>query len=322
MNILLTLDCSLDCSYCFARSRRAMQSSQEMSLSELDEIIEEMDPACDTIRLMGGEPTLHSQYAIILQTLKERGFRVVVFTNGLQSILRKTAPFLPDEILLNLNDWLTYSHVQQAAIGSNLSALGDRTSLATTITDPAFDLSPHRELILKKGLRPVIRLGLAQPILGGDNIYLRDVDLPAAHQAVAQWAAILSGDGIRLSLDCGFMRCHFNDAEIETMVRAETVLNFDCAPTLDIGPGLKVWRCFAFSAGPGIPWQQFRNTKQLSEAFNAREKGVCKACKDCVYFGNRWCHGGCLARTENRKIGTIALDDAGIILKNAGVESI
>jgi radical SAM protein with 4Fe4S-binding SPASM domain len=296
VNILLTTDCSLDCNYCFARALRNGRAAQELTLVEFETILDSLDPRRDWVRLMGGEPTLHSKYPEVVRIARERGFRTAVFTNGLQEVLRTTHPYLPDQVLLNLNDWTTYTGTQQEAIRANLSALGRCTSLAYTILEPDFNLDMHRRLIMEASLHPLIRLGLAQPVIGGDNAYLKNTDLPAAHKSLVRWARILSADGIRLSMDCGFMRCEFSDADIEVLVRAGTVLNFDCSPTLDVGPGLRVWRCYTFSSGPGIAWAEFKSVEQMQDWFMMRDLKQGNACENCEYENQGWCRGGCLAR--------------------------
>lgn len=296
MNIIMTTNCSLDCSYCFARSLRTAQAPVEMSMDELDTLINTLDPARDPVRLMGGEPTLHSQYRMILRRLKRRGFQITVFTNGIHPNLRRSTPHLPDKVLLNLNDWLTYSPSQQAAIQTNLSALGERINLAFTILQPDFDLSIHRQFILEHGLQPLIRLGLAQPVVGGDNAYLADTDLPLSHQSVVRWAKALAEDGIHLSLDCGFMRSYFRDADIETLVRAGTALKFDCLPTVDVGPGLQVWRCFAFSNTQGISWSKNQHENKLREWFVSQDANLHNHDTKCNRHQNNLGQDGCLAR--------------------------
>jgi len=92
------------------------------------------------------------------------------------------------------------------------------------------------------------------------------------------------------------MRCLFTDADIETLVRAGTVLKFDCSPTLDVGPGLQVWRCFAFSASPGVNWSAFEDLAQLRDWFAAREDEWERDCGLCDDAARGWCRGGCLAR--------------------------
>lgn len=300
MNILLTLDCNLDCAYCFARSCKAASLRQEMTLDELDTLLCRMDPNVDEVRLMGGEPTLHTCYPEVMHLVKSSGFRVTVFTNGTQASLRQTAPDLPDSVLLNLNDWQFYSVEQRAVILDNIAALRGRVGLGYTITRPEFNLADHVRLVREYGLKPVIRLGLAQPVFGGDNDYLPDEALLAAHQAVVNWATRLAAEGIRLSFDCGFMRCHFSESNIESLVRANTAMRFICPPSLDVGPGLQTWRCFAFSAGSGVDWRTFQNADQARARFAGQDKIINSDCDECGDHRSGWCQGGCLARRAIR----------------------
>jgi len=300
MNILLTTACNLDCAYCFAESVRGGAGQQEMTLRELEWLLLQLNPDADEVRLMGGEPTLHSRYPEVMRLVNDFGFIVTVFTNGTQAVLRETAPNLPYQVLLNLNDWTFYDEGQQTEILNNLAALGQKVSLGATVTRPDFDLSTHRRLIQEYGLKPVIRLGLAQPVVGGKNVYLPDRDLAAAHASIAEWAGRLAEDGIRLNFDCGFMRCHFDDQQIEQLIRAGTILRFDCGPALDVGPGLKAWRCFAFSKGLGLDLRRFSDLQTAREWFAQRDKFLAPVREACSMHQSGWCRGGCLARQAIR----------------------
>lgn len=301
MNILLTTACNLDCAYCFAQLLKGGAGPKEMTLQELEWLLfNRMNPDRDEVRLMGGEPTLHSRYPEALRLATDYGYIVTVFTNGTQAVLRQTAPNLPYQVLLNLNDWSFYTEDQQNEILNNLAALGDKVSLGYTVTRPDFDLSMHRRLIREYGLKPVIRLGLAQPVIDGPNVFLPEEDLAAAHSSIAEWATRLAADGIRLNFDCGFMRCHFNDRQIEQLIRAGTVLRFDCSPALDVGPGLRVWRCFAFSNGPSLDLRKFADLETARKWFERREKYLSPQWEACPRHQSHWCQGGCLARQKLR----------------------
>lgn len=292
-----------------------------MSLQELGRLVSTLTPGKDPVRLMGGEPTMHSRYPEILRMLKVQDFEVVVFTNGLHRVLRETTPYLPDRILVNVNDWESYSNAQRSAIRENLSILSDRIGLGYTILEPHFDLSIHRTLILQYHLQSVIRLGLAQPIIGGDNVFLPDSALPEVHRQVAAWAEVLATDGIRLSLDCGFRRSYFNDEEIEKMVRAHTMLRFDCTPTIDVGPGLQVWRCFAFSASGDTIWDDFENIEDLLSYFTGQDAILQQSLQDDGHMISSLNHDGCLARQWNRKEEMCRLNKLKLI-NNVSTESI
>jgi hypothetical protein len=267
-----------------------------MTLAEVETVLARLDPDQDMVRLMGGEPTLHSRYPRILEMIQNDGYAVTVFTNGISPALRETAPYLPEQILLNLNEWSSYSQAQRDGIIRNLSALGDRVSLGHTVLSPDFDLGRHRRLILDYGLRPVIRIGLAQPVVGGGNRYLPEAELPAAHRSVVRWARRLAADGIRLNFDCGFMRCRFSNADLVNLIRSRTVLRFECAPAADVGPGLRVWRCMAFSVGPGMTWQEYLAAEERGGAFAQRDALESDGCRDCGQRTRRAWGGACLAR--------------------------
>ncbi len=94
-----------------------------MTLRELEWLLfNRMNPDVDEVRLMGGEPTLHSRYPEVMRLANKHGTIVTVFTNGTQAVLRQTGPNLPYRVLLNLNDWSFYSEGQQTEILNNLAA--------------------------------------------------------------------------------------------------------------------------------------------------------------------------------------------------------
>jgi len=292
-----------------------------MPLTEFKVLVSALSPEKDTIRLMGGEPTLHSRYTEIIRMLKSQNYEVVVFTNGLREVLRTTSPCLPDRILVNVNDWELYSSAQKAAVRENLSFFGVRAGLGYTILESQFDLSVHRALILENHLQPVIRLGLAQPIIGGDNAYLPDSTLPEVHKQVVNWAETLANDGIRLSFDCGFMRRYFNDEDIEKLVRAHTMLRFDCTPSIDIAPGLRVMRCFAFSefANPG--WSDFDNIQHLNDWFLRQDTFLRQSLQEGDHPLIAQTRGECLARQWHRAERAGAFTELNL-QNNANMESI
>ncbi len=116
------------------------------------------------------------------------------------------------------------------------------------------------------------------------------------------------------------MRCQYNETDIEALVRAGTVLNFDCSPTLDIGPGLKVWRCFAFSNNPGVSWSEFETLEESLAWFEADNLETDAECGDCEYYLKSWCRGGCLARRLIRGHSDIGIIDQMNNKENVGIK--
>ncbi len=79
--ILLTEKCNLHCSMCI----RGRQSGKELDLTELKKVIRENDFSRDEIVISGGEPSLHPQFAEIVDFFCDSAAKVGVATNGTQT---------------------------------------------------------------------------------------------------------------------------------------------------------------------------------------------------------------------------------------------
>lgn len=78
----LTLRCNSVCPGCGNPYRKDRSKRGEHSDAWLS-ILEILAPYRPTLRLTGGEPTLHPNFAEIVEKADEKGFPLVVFTNGL-----------------------------------------------------------------------------------------------------------------------------------------------------------------------------------------------------------------------------------------------
>jgi hypothetical protein len=111
-----------------------------------------------------------------------------------------------------------------------------------------------------------------------------------------RWARRLAADKIRLNFDCGFMRCKFSNADLVNLIRSRAALRFECGPAVDVGPGLRVWRCLAFSTEPGLTWQQYLEAERSGGAFTRRNDLDWDDCSSCGQRMTGACEGACLAR--------------------------
>jgi len=87
-NLIITTGCNLNCEYCFARetSRGFKPGKREMKMSSLDGILKFLKKSgIDELRLLGGEPSLHSQFLSIIRYGLENGFNIRIFSNGLMN---------------------------------------------------------------------------------------------------------------------------------------------------------------------------------------------------------------------------------------------
>ena len=72
-NIAIIKSCNLKCHYCFADDMLQEDKSKEISLKQLNEILNWIGkvPLQGHIGIIGGEPTLHSQFKEILFIMNE-----------------------------------------------------------------------------------------------------------------------------------------------------------------------------------------------------------------------------------------------------------
>lgn len=278
-----------------------------MPRDEYETVLGYLNPRTDNVSLLGGEPTLHRHFEEFVSIAATRGFLVNVFSNGTgKSLQRVLAGSLRKHIkvVLNLNPPEQYSLRELETIYENCRLAGRRMILSYNLYTPEFRWDFIRNTIMEYKLKPLVRLGLAQPIQGEANACLSENQMSALYDRITQMASELAIDGIRMGFDCGFRLCGFTVKQRGILASCGTDMNFICGPTIDIGPGLQVWRCFPMSTTEDVHRRltEFSSLNELREFYTeqwATEQalGNTSDCPDCP---ERWagvCRGGCLSRT-------------------------
>ncbi len=80
----VTMRCNLRCQHCYIPpERRAGKSEPELSLAEIQRILDELaDAGCLWLLLTGGEPLLHRDFLDIYRYARGKGIILTLFTNG------------------------------------------------------------------------------------------------------------------------------------------------------------------------------------------------------------------------------------------------
>jgi radical SAM protein with 4Fe4S-binding SPASM domain len=80
----VTLRCNLRCQHCYIPGeRRASRSERELSLAEIERILDEVtDAGCLWLLLTGGEPLLRRDFLDIYAYARGKGLILTLFTNG------------------------------------------------------------------------------------------------------------------------------------------------------------------------------------------------------------------------------------------------
>ena len=315
-NLMIAEVCNLECAYCFAgehmRAVKASGAPAFISTEAFEERLDLLDRlGIGEARLIGGEPTLHPQFAALVQRARQRGKRVAVFSHGVLSgrALDCLAAIRPEDctVLVNANAQGRAQAEKRifARRAEVLRALGERVLLGYNIYQVDFAADFLLPLILETGSRKAIRLGLAQPALGGQNACLHPKQYPRLGPKIAGFARRASQAGITLEFDCGFVRCMFSESELETLDQAGVKVGWHCGPVPDIDLGGMARHCFPLASRVGAATQAANSFAALVDALadqvrSYRIAGIYRECSACKYKLSGACSGGCLANTLAR----------------------
>jgi sulfatase maturation enzyme AslB (radical SAM superfamily) len=303
-NIILTNACNANCSFCFAQDL-TQQSIDNIGLDDFDRRLRFIKRSgLSQIRLTGGEPTLHPQFPEIIKRIIATDLILILFSNGFirKEVLCDLIKMSPHRlaILLNTNAFSS-SYDLQCFQCEILSRLNERITLGYTIVQPVFDLEPYFRWIKDFGLQPKLRLGMAQPILWGNNHYISPKQYKQVAKSILSNAEKSYREGIRLEFDCGFVRCMFTDQEWQLLDNLGTATGSHCEPNLDINLDDKIYHCFSirqFAAKLG----ETTTTKTayddiMIQRKSFRESGIYPQCIECEERISGRCCAGCLSIT-------------------------
>ena len=183
--------------------------------------------------------------------------------------------------------------------------LGQRALLGFNIYRTGFEIDFLFSLIAETGCKSSIRLGMAHPCLSGNNRYVHPNQYRAVAVKIVQSARMAADHGVSLDFDCGFVRCMFSDAELDTLRAAGTKVSWVCNPLLDIDVNGDVIHCFPLSRLVKLPLQPDSDATAMRGAFEQRtapyrQVGVFRECSTCHFKLSGECPGGCLATTVRR----------------------
>jgi hypothetical protein len=316
-NLLISGVCNLRCPYCFAGHHlaeyRRRADSPFIALDVFEDRLDFLDRSgINEIRLIGGEPTLHPQFPEIIRRAAQRGKHIVVFSHGLMperaAASLEALPVGRCTVLVNTNAARSpdgpgpKEHARRLAV---LRRLGARAFPGFNIYAPDCSLDFLLPLVLETGCRKTIRLGLAAPTAGGDNVYLHPKQYPFVGAKIVRFARQAARSGIRVEFDCGFVRCMFSEADLDTLREAGADVGWRCSPVLDIDVTGQAVHCFPLANLAALPLDHAGTAGALRDELAARMQpyraaGIYKTCSTCRRKQNGECTGGCLAVTMRR----------------------
>lgn len=311
-NLAISTICNQTCPYCFARDHHADHRSNGRFLAVEDlqvRLAFLTRSGIDQVRMMGGEPTLHPHFVELAERARKAGFKIIVFSNGRmpESVLSYLAslPAAEVTVLINVNEPRDSGQNAHAERQVAIQRLGERAMLGLNICRVNFQPDFLLSTIAETGCQHKVRLGIAHPCLSGDNQYVTPNQYVAIGAKIARFVRTAARSGVTVEFDCGFVRCMFSDADMETLKASGTDVGWRCNPILDVDIEGRVIHCYPLSRLGTLPLTMDADAQTLRDAFVSRvrvyrQAGVFPECSSCPFKANGECPGGCLSATIRR----------------------
>lgn len=312
-NVSITSVCNRACSYCFARDTlTAYGADGAMTLETFAEVLAYLQRSgINEIRLLGGEPTLHTQFATMLDMIFAAGLRPIVFSNGLmppQSLNRLRA-IEPGRVrvMVNASALIGGEPALVEQVRQTLRLLGRRAMLGVNLHTRQPRLDRLLDAIKDLDLIPRLRLGLTLPTLSGTNHSLPVRAYRQVGRHVAGLARAAADRGVVLNLDCGFVPCMFAHESLPALDVAVFDCGRRCNPLPDILPDGRAIACYPLADLGAVAPDQTTTAAAIRRHFQEvldpyAALGIFSECSACELFRERRCLGGCRAAALRRLV--------------------
>ncbi len=318
-NIMLTYRCNLHCSYCFANEFVNKDKTDITIRNFLKAVTFITRTGKGDVGLIGGEPTLHPGFQLIMEMLiaNPKVSEVTLFTNGLlmgQFISQISHPKV--KVLVNCNSPHVIGENAFAHLQQNLDLLAPqdfdsgRIRLGINLYNDNMDYSFIMNLLQRYNLH-LVRVSLTVP----DFSTCGDVDVLGLFKSRKEFLLRFYRDMDSIHvvpiLDCNVPPyCIWTDEEkkwLEAYAAKYSVYNSNvvgyhsrCYPSVDILPDLQAVRCFGMSDFLKVPITDFKSVSDITNYFlneidsNAYKLSACEECKNCYERKVKNCVTGCM----------------------------
>lgn len=331
-NILITNVCNRNCPYCFARGKVGLPdegadpgagvqdtavnkdgfSPKYITLDTLNAILEfYRSMPREEIVFLGGEPTMHPQFAEAAEAVLAQGRPLKIFSNGImrqeiRDFIEKQGRQGRLKIIININDPASRGRSEDEELHKTLEQLGRIVTPGFTLFQPDAEMEFLLQLIHRYKLNPVIRFGVGMPIMGQENAHLRPADLREAAERITRFAEQCDKERVFLKLDCGLVLCMFSKEQIGRLYYSACAFQSLCDPIPDIDADLNVWYCFPLANVGNFRLDSFNSPRELNDHISRHFKehagtGMFDECRFCRHFHRGFCKGGCLSHVLRLK---------------------
>lgn len=269
------------------------------------------------IKLLGGEPTLHSRLFEMLDLAVSNKLQIQIFTNGVMGTERvQKLSHYGKSIGYTFNcvtPGFQHNGALRKNVIQNMMLLGKASAITTSVTiDPYFKSKTFIATV--SDVLPAlhsIRIGFSNPIAGQKNWYTFN-DFPKMGTILVEFIKECNKNGFigEFTLNCGFTRCMFSNEEFAFVKKHIPHIGWSCfgkESSMDIAVDMTAFHCFPLSEHQRIDLKKTSyktaNAQMIRERmrlWNKLKKEVCLECPFYGYGGDK-CPGPCLAFAMNEK---------------------
>lgn len=321
-NLMLTKQCNLHCSYCFA-NEFVNRQTDEMSMENFEKCLQFLSSEPnERIGLIGGEPTLHPEFKRMLARLIDSPFKsICLFTNGI--LLDRFFTELRNsrfQILINLNSPDIIGDLAYSRIMNNLDSMinslymAEQTGLGINLYHPDMEYQFLLDALKKYRMKKV-RVSVSVPNLGGNREVNPLEYFRSMRPLVRKFLRDILEIGAAPNFDCNYIPyCLVEDEDRQLLSSYKNIFERSnllkqhpiCSPVIDILPDLKAVRCFGMSGFYKTDIRNFKNVRELQRhfllevdscAYPLIPSSECNGCREYL-AGN--CSCGCYAYREKK----------------------
>lgn len=300
----ITTLCNKRCAYCFASDTQIKSGKTSFDRKTFVRALNYLERSgLKQVRLLGGEPTLHPDFILFANMAIDRGFDIMLFTNGLmpENVLNYLTSIPEKRLSILLN---TIHPLENNTKGIRLQKqvmekLGPDIIAGVNIYNTEQELDYLLDYIIRYDLRKEIRMGLAHPVLSRKNVFLHPKEYKKTGYTIALFKLEAKRFGVTLGFDCGFVPCMFPDEYFKLLTGELKKAGTCCHPIIDLlGDGSFI-ACYPLNNLLRIKINDKLLAKELTRDFEKallpyKEIGIYPYCTSCPLFGNR-CNGGCMS---------------------------
>ena len=289
MRVYITERCNASCTNCFnAQSRQNREMSLEVFISLCKYLSEN---GIVTLKVMGGEPTVHAEFKAIIEIAQSYFKNVVIFTNGINNFIQTINLRKTDSIVYNFtfSEYLTEEKLLLQQAG--------KRSFEVQVRETTNELDLVQKILYFSRLSEN-RIHISLTLDCTSNIFKTK---KVVVKKLLYIENFLEENNIRFSYDHKMPLCYLyktglhpnnsSSCEIETAGVIDSQLNLRfCLQNPD--KLISLYQNDRF-----IPWTILINNL-YKRFYELRLAALQKICLDCVFF-NKKCNGGCWISKDN-----------------------